>query len=70
MEAIEAEHKQASIKNHIPISETIALYTKYLSGELPVPDDLKERWQDWMVKYNTPKMMEFLDQISLEDKDT
>ena len=67
---MEAERKQAVIKNHIPISETIALYTKYLSGELPVPDDLKERWQDWMVKYNTPKMMEFLDQISLEDKDT
>ena len=66
---MEAERKQAVIKDHVPISETIALYTKYLNGEFPVPDDMKERWEDWM-KYDTPEIRKFLDQICPEDKDT
>lgn len=45
--AIEAERKHDIIKNHVPISETIALYTKYFSGELPVPDNIKEKMQEY-----------------------
>lgn len=57
---MEAERQQAAIKNHIPISETIALYTKYFSGELPVPDDMKERWEADIIKYR-----EALDQVPI-----
>jgi hypothetical protein len=50
--AIEADRsKQDYIKNHVPISETIALYEKYFSGELPVPDDMKGRWEADIIKY-------------------
>jgi hypothetical protein len=47
LESLEAGRNLAPKEKRISIFEKIALYEKYFSGELPVPEDLQPKWDEW-----------------------
>jgi hypothetical protein len=38
------EARQPVQTHHAPLSEKIALYEKYFSGEIPIPEELKKQF--------------------------
>jgi hypothetical protein len=47
LESLESELNLVPKEKRISVFEKIALYEKYLSGDLPVPKDLQPKWDEW-----------------------